>query len=172
MLGMFTNDEAAKIIGLAPSTLKSYRSRELGPTPTKQGRKIFYSRDALVDWVYEERARDWGGGPNALGWIAVEFADEYKAELAKLVEEAMNDPENVKEIEKAIAEAKENLDSNDEDDIAETIELVRAEWEEGFREEFTENGSEFVSEWEERYEETLRERVEADVDAAIDALDD
>lgn len=172
MLGMFTNDEAAKIIGLAPSTLKSYRSRELGPTPTKQGRKIFYSRDALVDWVYEERARDWGGGPNALGWIAVEFADEYKAELAKLIEEAMNEPENVKAMEEEFAEALANLDSDDPDEVAETRELVRKDWEEGFREEFSENGSEFQSEWNERYEETLRERVEADVDAAIDALDD
>lgn len=172
MLGMFTNDEAAKIIGLSPTTLKSYRSREMGPTPTKQGRKVFYSREALVDWVYEERARDWGGGPNALGHIAVEFAEEYKAELEKLVEEAMNEPENVKAIEEQIAEAKANLDSDDEDDIAETIESVRAEWEEGFREEFTENGSEFESEWNEFYEDTLRERVEKDVDTAIEALGD
>ena len=155
MLGMFTNNEAAKIIGLAPSTLKSYRSRELGPTPTKQGRKIFYSRDALVEWIYEERITDslehtellavkkvleiykeaLASGHNMEEFSFSESAtDKFELKIDGIVDNVLSHPLNEFVINEEANDRSKGLDPNDDKElIDEKRELVREEFAYEFR---------------------------------------
>jgi len=51
-------DEAARLVRLAPNTLKNMRARGGGPPWRKLGKIVVYNRDELIAWV-EARSRDY-----------------------------------------------------------------------------------------------------------------
>jgi predicted DNA-binding transcriptional regulator AlpA len=48
---LLTEREAANLFGLAPVTLRNWRSQRRGPAPVKIGRKSFYRRETLMKWI-------------------------------------------------------------------------------------------------------------------------
>jgi hypothetical protein len=54
-LGLLTEGELANAIGVEESTLQVWRSRGEGPDFTKLGKSVFYTMDALDEWVMERR---------------------------------------------------------------------------------------------------------------------
>jgi predicted DNA-binding transcriptional regulator AlpA len=50
--------EAAKVLGLAPSTLAKLRLFGNGPTYCKLGRRVVYRREDLEAWLASRIARD------------------------------------------------------------------------------------------------------------------
>ena len=54
----FTAHEAAKIVGLAPSTLAKLRLNGNGPTYCKLGRRVVYRLTDLEQWLQSRTARD------------------------------------------------------------------------------------------------------------------
>ncbi|MDR3373204.1 MAG: helix-turn-helix domain-containing protein [Ancalomicrobiaceae bacterium] len=170
MLGMFNTEDTAKILGLKVETLKSYRSRGEGPEFVKQGNRVFYERDALCEYLYNERVAS-----NGLAYVAAELADEFKTDLADWVEAAFADctDDFEKEVAKAIAEQGLSADNEDDvDAIAETREAIETEWRDTIEENMLKfnDPSEFNEKWNERYETELRAQVEEDVDRAIGLL--
>lgn len=57
MLGMMNTAECANRIGLHPETLKAYRCRGLGPTPTKICRKVWYAERDVSAWLEKNTER-------------------------------------------------------------------------------------------------------------------
>jgi excisionase family DNA binding protein len=53
-----TTSEAAKVLGLAPSTLAKLRLNGNGPTYCKLGRRVVYRRTDLEQWLQSRVARD------------------------------------------------------------------------------------------------------------------
>jgi excisionase family DNA binding protein len=53
-----TVGEAAKVLGLAPSTLAKLRLFGNGPTYCKLGRRVVYRREDLEAWLASRIARD------------------------------------------------------------------------------------------------------------------
>jgi excisionase family DNA binding protein len=53
-----TADEAAKLVGLAPSTLAKLRLSGNGPIYCKLGRRVVYRRDDLEAWLESRVARN------------------------------------------------------------------------------------------------------------------
>jgi predicted DNA-binding transcriptional regulator AlpA len=53
-----TAGEAAKMLGLAPSTLAKLRLSGNGPVYCKLGRRVVYRREALEVWLESRVARD------------------------------------------------------------------------------------------------------------------
>jgi len=53
-----TAHEAAKMVGLAPSTLAKLRLNGNGPTYCKLGRRVVYRRADLEQWLQSRTARD------------------------------------------------------------------------------------------------------------------
>jgi hypothetical protein len=51
-------EEAADVLGLTPKTLSDYRKNGCGPSHSIVKRRIFYRRDALVDWLKNGGAKD------------------------------------------------------------------------------------------------------------------
>ena len=54
----FTADEAAKMLGLAASTLAKLRLNGNGPTYCKLGRRVVYRRGDLEQWLQSRTTRD------------------------------------------------------------------------------------------------------------------
>jgi len=54
----FTAGEAAKMLGLAPSTLAKLRLNGNGPTYCKLGRRVVYRRVDLEQWLQSRTVRD------------------------------------------------------------------------------------------------------------------
>ena len=50
--------EAAKVLGLAPSTLAKLRLSGNGPVYCKLGRRVVYRREDLAEWLETRVARD------------------------------------------------------------------------------------------------------------------
>ncbi|GAA3526182.1 hypothetical protein AFL01nite_05230 [Aeromicrobium flavum] len=48
---LLDTDEAARMLRLPPSTLKHFRQTEQGPSYVKLGRRVYYRRAALVDFL-------------------------------------------------------------------------------------------------------------------------
>jgi predicted DNA-binding transcriptional regulator AlpA len=53
-----TASEAARVLGLAPSTLAKLRLSGNGPLYCKLGRRVVYRRDDLVAWLESRVARN------------------------------------------------------------------------------------------------------------------
>jgi len=53
-----TADEAAKVLGLAPSTLAKLRLSGNGPVYCKLGRRVIYRREDLDAWLESRVARN------------------------------------------------------------------------------------------------------------------
>ncbi len=53
-----TADQAAKLLGLAPSTLAKLRLNGSGPLYCKLGRRVVYRRADLEAWLQSRTARD------------------------------------------------------------------------------------------------------------------
>ena len=54
----FTAQEAARLLGLAPSTLAKLRLNGNGPIYCKLGRRVVYRRADLERWLESRTARD------------------------------------------------------------------------------------------------------------------
>ena len=50
-----TEEEAAKLFSLAPATLRTDRSRGIGPKYIKNGRKVLYSQQELINYLERRR---------------------------------------------------------------------------------------------------------------------
>jgi len=55
---LLTESEAASLFRLAPVTLRNWRSLRQGPPHVKIGRKAFYRREAISNWIV---SREKGG---------------------------------------------------------------------------------------------------------------
>jgi excisionase family DNA binding protein len=53
-----TSREAAKVLGLAPSTLAKLRLNGNGPVYYKLGRRVLYRRESLEGWLETRIARN------------------------------------------------------------------------------------------------------------------
>jgi excisionase family DNA binding protein len=53
-----TVNEAARLLGLAPSTLAKLRLNGNGPVYCKLGRRVVYRRSDLENWLQSRTARD------------------------------------------------------------------------------------------------------------------
>jgi hypothetical protein len=53
-----TAKEAARVLGLAPSTLAKLRLYGNGPVYCKLGRRVVYRREDLAEWLETRVARD------------------------------------------------------------------------------------------------------------------
>jgi len=49
--------ELAGIIGVSADTLKRWETRRIGPPCIRVGRKVFYRRGAVREWLLEQEAR-------------------------------------------------------------------------------------------------------------------
>jgi hypothetical protein len=49
------NEEAAKVLRQQPDTLTHWRHQGIGPEYFRVGRKIFYSRATLLNWIAAQR---------------------------------------------------------------------------------------------------------------------
>ena len=49
-------DEAAAFLRISPRTLVSWRSRGMGPTYFKAGRRVVYLQRDIVAWLYQQRS--------------------------------------------------------------------------------------------------------------------
>jgi hypothetical protein len=54
---LLTPEEAAAIVRLSPVTLRNMRSERRGPTPIHMGKRVYYLRRALYDWLDAEARR-------------------------------------------------------------------------------------------------------------------
>lgn len=52
--------ELAGIIGVSADTLKRWETRRIGPPCIRLGRKVFYRRGAVRDWLMAQEARKAG----------------------------------------------------------------------------------------------------------------
>lgn len=57
--------ELAGIIGVSSDTLKRWETRRIGPPCIRIGRKVFYRRGAVKDWLLEQESRK--AGPREVG---------------------------------------------------------------------------------------------------------
>lgn len=57
-LGYLTEIQAAAGLGLTPKTLIEYRKRRVGPHHVELARRVYYSRQALADWLAAGGARE------------------------------------------------------------------------------------------------------------------
>jgi predicted DNA-binding transcriptional regulator AlpA len=48
---LFSEDQVAKRFGLSVATLRNWRAQRRGPAPTKIGRRSFYRREAINQWL-------------------------------------------------------------------------------------------------------------------------
>ena len=53
---VWDTDEAAAFLRISPRTLVSWRSRGMGPTYVKVGRRVVYLQRDIVAWLYQQRA--------------------------------------------------------------------------------------------------------------------
>lgn len=49
--------ELAGIIGVSADTLKRWETRRIGPPCIRLGRKVFYRRGAVREWLLEQESR-------------------------------------------------------------------------------------------------------------------
>lgn len=56
-MDLLTPSEAARIVRLSPVTLRNMRSERRGPAPTYMGRRVYYLRRALYEWLQREAQR-------------------------------------------------------------------------------------------------------------------
>jgi len=56
-LDILTTEEAAALLRVVPLTLKNWRAERTGPTYWRAGRKVYYDRSAILEWVEEQRRR-------------------------------------------------------------------------------------------------------------------
>jgi predicted DNA-binding transcriptional regulator AlpA len=75
-----TPPEAARHLGLAPSTLAKMRCRGGSPTFLRLGRKIVYVRADLDEWLSGRRVRHTSEGDK----LPRRLTDEPSARLAKI----------------------------------------------------------------------------------------
>jgi DNA-binding transcriptional MerR regulator len=47
----FSEEQAAKGVGLTPRTLRNYRAQGIGPPWTRIGRDIYYEKSSLAAWL-------------------------------------------------------------------------------------------------------------------------
>jgi Helix-turn-helix domain len=52
---LLTTPEAAALLRLGPATLNRWRKEGRGPGYTTLGRKLFYEREVLTQWLFEQR---------------------------------------------------------------------------------------------------------------------
>ena len=52
---MLTDEEAAKIMGIKPRMLRSWRVRKIGPVWSKIGRLVRYEENTLYEWLKAQR---------------------------------------------------------------------------------------------------------------------
>jgi predicted DNA-binding transcriptional regulator AlpA len=48
---LLTEQQTAELLGLQPITLCNWRSQRRGPAPVKIGRKSFYRRETIMNWI-------------------------------------------------------------------------------------------------------------------------
>ena len=48
--------EAAALLRISPRTLVAWRSRGMGPTYVKVGRRVVYLQRDIVAWLYQQRS--------------------------------------------------------------------------------------------------------------------
>ena len=48
---LITNDQAAKLLGIEPATLVTWRSEKRGPDYLKVGRLVYYRRSDINAWL-------------------------------------------------------------------------------------------------------------------------
>jgi predicted DNA-binding transcriptional regulator AlpA len=53
---VWDTDEAAAFLRISPRTLVSWRSRGMGPTYVKVGRRVVYLQRDIVAWLYQQRS--------------------------------------------------------------------------------------------------------------------
>ena len=53
---VWDTDEAAAFLRISPRTLVSWRSRGMGPTYIKVGRRVVYLQRDIVAWLYQQRS--------------------------------------------------------------------------------------------------------------------
>ena len=53
---VWDTDEAAAFLRISPRTLGSWRSRGMGPTYVKVGRRVVYLQRDIVAWLYQQRS--------------------------------------------------------------------------------------------------------------------
>ena len=53
---VWDTDEAAAYMRISPRTLVSWRSRGMGPTYVKVGRRVVYLQRDIVAWLYQQRS--------------------------------------------------------------------------------------------------------------------
>lgn len=53
---VWDTDEAAAYMRISPRTLVSWRSRGMGPTYIKVGRRVVYLQSDIVAWLYQQRS--------------------------------------------------------------------------------------------------------------------
>ena len=49
-------NEAAAVMGIAPGTLRTWRTKGVGPVGFKVGRRVMYRREAVEAWLAEQEA--------------------------------------------------------------------------------------------------------------------
>ena len=55
-LGVLSEADAAQLLGLAPATLRNWRSARQGPRFIKIGVEVFYRVSAIEQWMAEQEA--------------------------------------------------------------------------------------------------------------------
>ena len=64
---LLNTEEAARLLRIKAQTLEAMRStkkrRRPGPPYVKVGRKVFYRRDHIMQWIDENTHRNWGEYP-------------------------------------------------------------------------------------------------------------
>ena len=53
---VWDTDEAAAFLRISPRTLVSWRSRGMGPSYGKGGRRVVYLQRDIVAWLYQQRS--------------------------------------------------------------------------------------------------------------------
>ena len=53
---VWDTDEAAAFLRISPRPLLSWRSRGMGPTYVKVGRRVVYLQRDIVAWLYQQRS--------------------------------------------------------------------------------------------------------------------
>lgn len=48
---LISREELAIELGLASDTLARWEARQIGPPPTRIGRRVFYRRASVQDWI-------------------------------------------------------------------------------------------------------------------------
>ncbi|MEJ5928722.1 helix-turn-helix domain-containing protein [Corynebacterium sp. H128] len=55
MQPLLGSNEVAQYLGVSPATLRTWRSRNIGPANFKIGRKVVYNPEDLQNWLSEQR---------------------------------------------------------------------------------------------------------------------